>query len=69
MTRDAFDKKLRELQDDVLIMGSMVEKAIQRSVDALRNRDVALSNSVVSDDIAINAKRYVRAAKNRNNPG
>ena len=58
MTRDAFDKKLRELQDDVLIMGSMVEKAIQRSVDALRNRDVALSNSVVSDDIAINAKRY-----------
>jgi phosphate transport system protein len=58
MTREAFDKKLRELQDDVLIMGSMVEKAIQRSVDALRSRDVALSNSVVSDDIAINAKRY-----------
>jgi phosphate transport system protein len=58
MTREAFDKKLRELQDDVLIMGSMVEKAIKRSVDALRNRDVALSNSVVSDDVAINAKRY-----------
>ena len=58
MTREAFDKKLRELQDDVLIMGSMVEKALQRSVDALRNRDVALSNAVVSDDVAINAKRY-----------
>ncbi len=58
MTREAFDKKLRELQDDVLIMGSMVEKAVKRSVDALRNRDVALSNSVVSDDLAINAKRY-----------
>jgi phosphate transport system protein len=58
MTREAFDKKLRELQDDVLIMGSMVEKAIQRSVDALRNRDAALSNSVVSDDVGINAKRY-----------
>jgi phosphate transport system protein len=58
MTREAFDKKLRELQDDVLIMGSMVEKAIQRSVDALRTRDIALSNAVVSDDIAINAKRY-----------
>ena len=58
MTREAFDKKLRELQDDVLIMGSMVEKAIQRSVDALRTRDVALSNSVVNDDIAINGKRY-----------
>jgi phosphate transport system protein len=58
MTREAFDKKLRELQDDVLIMGSMVEKAIQRSVDALRTRDVALSNSVVDEDLAINAKRY-----------
>lgn len=58
MTRELFEKKLRELQDDVLIMGSMVEKAIQRSVDALRTRDIALSNAVVSDDIAINAKRY-----------
>ncbi len=58
MTREAFDKKLRELQDEVLIMGSMVEKAVQRSVDALRTRDVALSNAVVHDDIAINAKRY-----------
>ena len=58
MTREAFDKKLRELQEDVLIMGSMVEKAIQRSVDALRTRDIALSNAVVNDDIAINAKRY-----------
>jgi phosphate transport system protein len=58
MTREAFEKKLRELQDDVLIMGSMVEKAIQRSVDALRTRDAALSNSVVNDDLAINRKRY-----------
>jgi phosphate transport system protein len=58
MTREAFERQLRSLQDDVLIMGSMVEKAIQRSVDALRTRDVSLSNSVVADDIAINAKRY-----------
>ena len=58
MTRELFDQKLREMQDDVLIMGSMVEKAIQRSIDALRTRDVALSNSVVNDDVLINAKRY-----------
>ena len=58
MTREAFDKKLRELQDEVLIMGSMVEKAVQRSVEALRTRDVATSNQVIHDDIAINAKRY-----------
>ena len=58
MTRELFDKKLREMQDDVLIMGSMVEKAVQRSMDALRTRDLALSNAVVGDDIAINKKRY-----------
>jgi phosphate transport system protein len=58
MTRALFEKQLRELQDEVLIMGSMVEKALQRSVDALRTRDVALSNAVVKDDLAINGKRY-----------
>lgn len=58
MTRELFDKKLREMQDDVLIMGSMVEKAIQRSMEALRTRDTARSNAVIEDDRAINAKRY-----------
>ncbi len=58
MTRQQFDKELREMQDEVLILSSMVEKAIQRSVDALRTRDVALSNSVIKDDAAINTKRY-----------
>ena len=58
MTRDLFDKKLREMQDDVLILGSMVEKAVQRSMDALRSRDAARSNAVIQDDQAINAKRY-----------
>lgn len=58
MTRELFEKKLREMQDDVLIMGSMVEKAIQRSVDALKTRDHDLSNAVIHDDMAINAKRY-----------
>jgi phosphate transport system protein len=36
----------------------MVEKAIQRSVDALRTRDIQASNAVVTDDLQINAKRY-----------
>lgn len=58
MTRQAFDKTLREMQDEVLILSSMVEKAIQRSVEALRNRDVALSNAVIEEDAAINKKRY-----------
>ena len=58
MTRELFEKRLREMQEDVLILGSMVEKAIQRSVEALRTRDHDLSNAVITDDAAINAKRY-----------
>ena len=58
MTRQLFEQKLRELQDDVLIMGSMVEKAVQRGVDSLRNRDAELANAVVRDDAEINRKRY-----------
>ncbi len=58
MTRELFEKKLREMQDDVLILSSMVEKAIQRSVEALRTRDTALSNAVIHEDLAINKKRY-----------
>ena len=58
MTRQLFDKKLRELQDDVLVMGSMVEKAIIRSVDSLRSRDTSLAGAVVRDDVVINQKRY-----------
>ena len=58
MTRELFDKKLREMQDDVLIMGSMVEKAMQRSMEALRNRDAARSEAVIREDRLINAKRY-----------
>ncbi len=58
MTRELFDKKLREMQNDVLIMGSMVEKAIQRSMEALRSRDAARSDAVIREDRAINAKRY-----------
>jgi len=58
MTRELFERKLRELKDEVLVMGSMVEKALHRSVEALRTRDIDLSNQVVADDMAINAKRY-----------
>ena len=58
MTRELFEKKLRELQDEILIMGSMVEKSVQRSIDALRTRDVVLAQNVIEEDMAINAKRY-----------
>lgn len=56
--RTTFHKKLREIQDDVLVMGSMVEKAISRSIETLKNRDLMLAHQVITDDQKINGKRF-----------
>ena len=56
--RAAFHKKLREIQDDVLAMGSMVSKAILRSIDALKNRDLELAHQIIAEDQKINGKRF-----------
>jgi phosphate transport system protein len=56
--RTSFHKKLREIQDDILIMGSMVSKAIARSIEALQNRDLKLAQEIIKDDLKINDKRY-----------
>jgi phosphate transport system protein len=56
--RTTFHKKLREIQDDILAMGSMVSKAILRSVDALKKRDLELARQIIADDQQINGKRF-----------
>jgi phosphate transport system protein len=56
--RAAFHKKLREIQDEVLVMGNMVEKANLRAIEALKNRDIEKARAVVADDININNKRF-----------
>jgi phosphate transport system protein len=57
-TRTIFHKKLREIQDDILAMGSMVNKAMLRSIDALKNRDLELADQIVADDKKVNQKRF-----------
>jgi phosphate transport system protein len=57
MPRASFDRYLHELQDEVLVMGSMVGKAIARSMKALKERDLELAKQVVTDDAKINRKR------------
>jgi len=56
--RSSYHKKLREIQDDVLAMGSMVGKALLRSVDALKTRDIDLAHQVIKDDQMVNGKRF-----------
>ena len=39
MPRTDFDRSLQQIQDELLVLGSMVEKSIDRPVLALKNRD------------------------------
>lgn len=56
--RPTFDRELADLQSEVLVLGSMVEKSIAKSIEALRTRDVEASRQVISDDDLIDAKRH-----------
>ncbi len=56
--RSTFHKRLREIQDDVLGMGGMVSKAILRSIEALKNRDLDMARQIVADDQKINHERF-----------
>ncbi len=58
MPRELFEKELAELQDDVLILGSMAEKAVVDSVEALRSADLEWSQRIIEEDLAINKKRF-----------
>ena len=55
--RMEFDRQLEHLQDDLLALGSMVEKATAKAVEALKTRDLAMSEQVVREDDAIDDKR------------
>jgi len=58
MTRQLFQQELKELQDAVLAMGSMAEKAILDSLEALKDGDTKWSEKIIADDAAVNAKRF-----------
>ena len=56
--RESFHRHLHALQDEVLVLGSMVNKSIERSMEALKNRNLELAHQVVVDDAKINQKRF-----------
>jgi phosphate transport system protein len=58
MVRKTFESEIQQVKDDVLILGSMVEKALLDSVDALKKRDIKASEVIFATDIEINKKRF-----------
>jgi phosphate transport system protein len=58
VVRLTFEQELQQLQDEVLVMGSMVEEALIKSVDTLKQKDLLASKRIVADDKRINQKRF-----------
>ena len=56
--RETFDRALGRLRDDLLLLGSMTDQAIMRSIDALKKRDFEAAQQIVADDLKINRKRF-----------
>lgn len=57
-TRETLERKISELMDEVLLLGSMVEQATLKSVRALKERNLAASEEVYRGDQKINEKRF-----------
>ena len=56
--RTTFRKRLQDIQDELLAMGSMAEKAISLSIEALKKRDLKTAERIIADDQKINEKRF-----------
>lgn len=55
MTRGAFERDLRQLNEGVVRMGERAGEAIHGAVEALRARDVAAAERIIAEDDAIDA--------------
>lgn len=58
MTREQYMRSLSHLRDQAVQLSSMVDKAIARSTEALKNQDVELARQVMSADHGINELRW-----------
>ena len=58
MLRVDLDRQITHLQEEITLLADVVDKAIYRSVEALKNRDLAESQSVIDGDDYIDQKRY-----------
>ncbi|HUV15471.1 MAG TPA: phosphate signaling complex protein PhoU [Pelolinea sp.] len=58
MPRELFQRKIKQIQDEILLLGSMVEQATLDSVMIFKNRDLQSAKTLVEDDQNINDKRF-----------
>jgi phosphate transport system protein len=56
--RATLDRELIEINEGLLRIGSLVDAAIERSIQSLADRDAALARQVDADDAKVNALRF-----------
>ena len=60
MTRSAFDNNLQMLHNEIVRMGSLVEKQIHQSIESLVEQDEDLANTVIAkDDLVDNLQKDI----------
>lgn len=58
MARNQLNKQLNMVQDEILLLGSMVEQATLDAVKTLKTQDIKQARAVFEQDQTINEKRY-----------
>ena len=58
MPREKFEHDLHRLQDEIIELGAMAERAVAESVQTLEDRDFTRARRIIDGDKAINEKRY-----------
>ncbi len=58
MSRERFEHELGHLQEQVLALGTMAERAVRTSVEVLVRQDLAAARKIIDDDHIINEQRF-----------
>ncbi|MDP3449370.1 MAG: phosphate signaling complex protein PhoU [Anaerolineaceae bacterium] len=58
MSRENLMLQIHQIQDEMLVMGSLVEQATMQSIESLKKRDIKMAVEVYNADRKINEKRY-----------
>ncbi len=55
--RMKFDEQLRQLNNEMVFMGNMIEKAIEDAIEALFNQDVEKARQIMKDDESVDQEQ------------
>lgn len=58
MSRERFEQEMSHLQEQVLALGSLAERAVRESVAALAAQDLAAARRIIDSDHLINERRF-----------